>query len=149
MLDGMGKSIERKEIEQIIFRYKLDEKKNCTSTNIPQKTKKECCDRRLTVKYTYKREIISLQGKKNTTIKALVDKNNPEDHISIQDGTDTPLIPKCEVDMNLIILIGLLHWRLGMKRHEICGFLETKGIFLSTGTISNRSLDFLLLLSLI
>jgi hypothetical protein len=45
----------------------------------------------------------------------------------------------------LIILIGLLHWRLGMKRHEIRGFLETKGIFLSTGTISNRSLDFLLL----
>ncbi|MDD1745884.1 MAG: transposase [Candidatus Methanoperedens sp.] len=32
-----------------------------------------------------------------------------------------------------------------MKRHEIRGFLETKGIFLSTGTISNRSLDFLLL----
>jgi len=32
-----------------------------------------------------------------------------------------------------------------MKRHEICGFLETKGIFISTGTISNRSLDFLLL----
>jgi hypothetical protein len=47
--------------------------------------------------------------------------------------------------MNLIILIGLLRWRLGMKRHEIFGFLETKGIFLSTGTISNRSLDFLLL----
>jgi Transposase, Mutator family len=47
--------------------------------------------------------------------------------------------------MNLIVLIGLLRWRLGMKRHEICAFLETKGIFLSTGTISNRSLDFLLL----
>jgi hypothetical protein len=27
MLDGMGKSIERKDIKQIIFRYKLDEKK--------------------------------------------------------------------------------------------------------------------------
>ena len=27
MLDGMGKSIESKEIKQIIFRYKLDEKK--------------------------------------------------------------------------------------------------------------------------
>jgi len=27
MLDGMGKSIERKEIKQIIIRYKLDEKK--------------------------------------------------------------------------------------------------------------------------
>lgn len=47
--------------------------------------------------------------------------------------------------MNLIVLIGLLRWRLGMKRHEMHAFLETKGIFLSTGTISNRSLDFLLL----
>lgn len=47
--------------------------------------------------------------------------------------------------MNLIVLIGLLRWRLGMKRHEIRAFLETKGVFLSTGTISNRSLDFLLL----
>ena len=32
-----------------------------------------------------------------------------------------------------------------MKRHEIRAFLNTKGIYLSTGTISNRSLDFLLL----
>ena len=71
--------------------------------------------------------------------------DNPEEYISIQDGADTPLIPNYEVDMNLIVLIGLLRWRLGMKRHEICAFLETKGIFLSTGTISNRSLDFLLL----
>lgn len=47
--------------------------------------------------------------------------------------------------MKLIVLIGLLRWRLGMKRHEIRAFLETKGVFLSTGTISNRSLDFLLL----
>ncbi len=71
--------------------------------------------------------------------------DDPEESISIQDGTDTPLIPNCEVDMNLIVLIGLLRWRLGMKRHEIRTFLETKGIYLSTGTISNRSLDFLLL----
>ncbi len=47
--------------------------------------------------------------------------------------------------MNLIVLIGLLRWRLGMKRHEIHEYLKTKNIFLSTGTISNRSLDFLLL----
>jgi hypothetical protein len=32
-----------------------------------------------------------------------------------------------------------------MKRHEIHEYLKTKNIFLSTGTISNRSLDFLLL----
>lgn len=32
-----------------------------------------------------------------------------------------------------------------MKRHEIRAYLNTKGIYLPTGTISNRSLDFLLL----
>jgi len=32
-----------------------------------------------------------------------------------------------------------------MKRHEIRAFIRAKGIALSTGTISNRSLDFLLL----
>jgi len=32
-----------------------------------------------------------------------------------------------------------------MKRHEIRAFLATKGIYISTGIISNRSLDFLLL----
>lgn len=47
--------------------------------------------------------------------------------------------------MNTIILIGLLRWRLGMKRSAIQKFLRSKGICLSTGTISNRSLDFLLL----
>jgi len=47
--------------------------------------------------------------------------------------------------MNIIILIGLLRWRLGMKRLSIQKFLNMKGINLSTGTISNRSLDFLLL----
>lgn len=54
-------------------------------------------------------------------------------------------MPKCSTDLNVIILIGLLRWRLGMKRHEIRAFLITKGIYISTGTISNRSLDFLLL----
>ena len=47
--------------------------------------------------------------------------------------------------MNVTILIGLLRWRLGMKRLPIQEFLNLKGISLSTGTISNRSLDFLLL----
>jgi len=32
-----------------------------------------------------------------------------------------------------------------MKRHEIRAFLATKGIYLSTGTVSNRSLDFTIL----
>lgn len=54
-------------------------------------------------------------------------------------------MPKCSTDLNVIILIGLLRWRLDMKRHEIRAFLATKGIYVSTGTISNRSLDFLLL----
>lgn len=71
--------------------------------------------------------------------------DHPDEYIFTQNVTEAPLIPKCNTDLNVIILIGLLRWRLGMKRHEIRAFLVTKGIYLSTGTISNRSLDFLLL----
>jgi len=72
-------------------------------------------------------------------------KNYPGECISIHDESEAPLIPKCCTDLNVTILIGLLRWRIGMKRHEIRAFLRTKGVALSTGTISNRSLDFLLL----
>jgi hypothetical protein len=72
-------------------------------------------------------------------------KDHSDEYFSIQGATKAPLIPKCNTDLNVIILIGLLRWRLGMKRHEIRAFLVTKGIYLSTGTISNRSLDFILL----
>ena len=58
---------------------------------------------------------------------------------------DVLLIPGCSTDLNVVILLGLLKWRLGMKRCEIQVFLWGKGIYLSTGVISNRSLDFLLL----
>lgn len=58
---------------------------------------------------------------------------------------DVLLIPGCNTDLNVVILLGLLKWRLGMKRDEIQVFLWGKGIYLSTGVISNRSLDFLLL----
>ena len=72
-------------------------------------------------------------------------KYHPDENISLQNLTEASLILKCNTDLNVVILIGLLRWRLGMKRHEIRAFLVTKGIYLSTGTISNRSLDFLLL----
>ena len=41
MLDGMGKSVERKEIKEIILRYKLDEKKTYLQLIFPRKRKKE------------------------------------------------------------------------------------------------------------
>jgi hypothetical protein len=41
MLDGMGKSIERKEIKQIIIRYKLDEKKTILQLIFSRKRKKK------------------------------------------------------------------------------------------------------------
>ncbi len=47
--------------------------------------------------------------------------------------------------MDTLVFIGLLRWRLGMKRAEIGAYLHSKGIDLSDGTVSNRSLDFLLL----
>ena len=54
-------------------------------------------------------------------------------------------MPKCRTDMDVIILIGILRWRLKMKRYEIQSFLRARGISISAGSISNRSLDFLLL----
>ncbi len=72
-------------------------------------------------------------------------KDNPTESISNLIGTSTPLIPKCYADLDVTILIGLLRWRLGMKRDVTQAFLQTKGIYLPTGTISNRSLDLLLL----
>lgn len=41
MLDGMGKSIERKEIKQIIIRYRLDEKKTILQLIFSRKRKKK------------------------------------------------------------------------------------------------------------
>lgn len=62
-----------------------------------------------------------------------------------QVATWAPLIPYHLADMDVVILIGLLRWKLGMKRAEIKQFLHLKGLDLSEGTISNSSFDFLLL----
>ena len=78
-------------------------------------------------------------------MKVLKCSKHPSERIILQEGIDSPLIPYYCTDVNTIILIGLLRWRLGMKRTAIQKFLRSKGICLSTGTISNRSLDFLLL----
>lgn len=65
--------------------------------------------------------------------------------VSECDPVDVLLIPGCRTDVSVVVLIGLLRWRLGMKRCEIQVFLQRKGIYLSLGVISLRSLDFLLL----
>lgn len=72
-------------------------------------------------------------------------KDHPEICFRWTDPGDLLLIPECNTELNVVILIGLLHRRLHMKRDEIQVFLWGKSIYLSTGTISNRSLDFLLL----
>ena len=72
-------------------------------------------------------------------------KVHPNERISFQNVTSAQLIPYCTSDLNVTILIGLLRWRLGLKRFEVWSFLQKKGINISEGTISHRSLDFLLL----
>jgi len=72
-------------------------------------------------------------------------KDHPQICFHWYNPADVLLISGCSTDLNVVILIGLLKWRLGMKRCEIQTFLQGKGIYLSTGVISNRSLDFLLL----
>lgn len=72
-------------------------------------------------------------------------KVHPNEHVSFQNVTCAPLIPYCASDLNVTILIGILRWHLGLKRSEVWSFLQTKGIHISEGAISYRSLDFLLL----
>ena len=95
--------------------------------------------------YTYTRKIVTLRGNEIVKVKVLGCKFHESKCITIQDTTDLPLIPKCRADLNVTILIGLLRWRLGLKRSEVWLFLQTKGIYISEGAISYRSLDFLLL----
>lgn len=70
---------------------------------------------------------------------------HPRVCVRFYDPDDVIFVPGCKVDMRVIVLIGLLRWRLGMKRREIQLFLAGKHIVLSSGAISYRSLDFLLL----
>lgn len=97
------------------------------------------------VLYTYNRAIVTLQGNEFIKVKVFGCKNHKSKCITTPDSTDLPLIPKCHADMNVTILIGLLRWRLGLKRSEVWLYLQTKGINISEGAISYRSLDFLLL----
>lgn len=89
--------------------------------------------------------IATLQGDKQAIMRVLACNVHPNECISFQNVTCAPLIPYCATDLNVTILIGLLRWRLGLKRSEVWSFLQTKRIHISEGAISYRSLDFLLL----
>ena len=97
------------------------------------------------VLYTYNRTIVTLQGNELIKVKVFGCKDHKSRQITTQNSIDLTLITKCHADMNITILIGLLRWRLGLKRSEVWQYLQTKGINISKGAISYRSLDFLLL----
>jgi len=97
------------------------------------------------VKYTYTRPVVGLHGVKTVRVKVLGYEIHQNETIATLDDNDTILIPHCRADLKLTILIGLLRWRLGMKRFQVRAFLRAKGVSISKGAISDRSLDFLLL----
>jgi hypothetical protein len=109
--------------------------------------KSECsiCNQKFKVKYTFERTVVTLHGGQTAKIETLGCDIHKNEYISINKHKQAPLIPYCLADLNVTILIGLLRWRIGMKRHEVKAYLQRKGISLSTGNISDRSLDFLLL----
>ena len=94
---------------------------------------------------TYGRTLAVLKGMVDADIKVVTCPDHQDVRVVHQDVTRAPLVPNVRADMDVTVLIGLLHWRLGMKRYEVKAFLGSKGIYLSEATISNRSLDFLLL----
>jgi len=103
------------------------------------------CSRRLVSADTYCRTLATLNGMVRARVKILTCPGHLDVRVMVQTATKAPLFPNGRADMDVVVLIGLLHWRVGMKRCEIKTFLRSKGIYLSGGTISNRCLDFLLL----
>jgi hypothetical protein len=97
------------------------------------------------VYYSYIRPLITLRGEILVKVTVCHCIHHPQVCVHVYDPEDVILVPGCKVDMRVIVLIGLLRWRLGMKRREIQLFLAGKHIDLSSGVISYRSLDFLLL----
>lgn len=89
--------------------------------------------------------MVTLRGRVEARVKVVACIDHPDVRVMHQEATNAPLIPYHLADMNVVVLIGLLRWRLGMKRSEVKAFLHSRGLDLSEGTISNRSLDFLLL----
>lgn len=108
---------------------------------------RECpsCERGLVSADAYGRTLATLNGMVEAHVVVLTCPDHRDHRIVRQGATRAPLVPNVRADMDVIVLIGLLHWRLGMKRSEIKAFLSSKGIHLSEATISNRALDFLLL----
>lgn len=80
-----------------------------------------------------------------TRVKVQACPDHPDVKVLSQSATEAALFPNGKVDMDVDVLIALLHWLLGMKRNEVKMFLRSRNIYLSSGTISNRALDFLLL----
>ncbi len=89
--------------------------------------------------------MVTLKGMVEARVRVMACSDHPNVRVMHQRATNAPLIPYHLADMDVVVLIGLLRWRLDMKRSEIKAFLHSKGLDLSEGTISNRSLDFLLL----
>ena len=89
--------------------------------------------------------MVTLKGEQVVAVTVVHCKDHPYVCFHWYDPADVLLISGCRADLNVVVLIGLLKWCLGMKRCEIRIFLLGKNIFLSMGVISNRSLDFLLL----
>ncbi len=95
---------------------------------------------------TFHKKIITLQG----TIKARIKIKYCPKHdepIILKPNIFSQLLPKGRnYGIDIIIAIGFLRWGLSLQREQIQLYFKRKDINISTGTISNLSFDFLLLL---
>ena len=95
----------------------------------------EKCHRTLTSADTYKKTIAPLKRMVEERVKVLMCKDHPDVRVMLQNAAEAPLAPFKLADLDVVVLIGLLRWRLGMKCSEIREFLLSKGIDLSEETI--------------
>lgn len=104
------------------------------------------CKKKLFVYQTYRKEIITLQGTSNVRVEIRYCPNHKKP-IIIKPCILTQLVAKGRIyGIDILIAIGLLRWGLCLQREQIQIYFKRKNIKISTGTISNLSFDFLLLL---
>ena len=95
---------------------------------------------------TYRKEIITLQGTINVRVEIRYCPNHNRPIIIKPDNLTEVVAKGRSFGIDILIAIGLLRWGLNLQREQIQLYFKRKNINISTGTISNLSFDFLLLL---
>ena len=98
------------------------------------------CGKRLRECYTYRRILRTMSGDVNLNVHV----RKCPDHKETNRKAIDALINGSEFDPGVVMAVGLLRWIMDYQRSEIHILMESRGIEISAGEISNMSREFLL-----